>query len=115
MEPQKGMLDLPGGFVEFGESAEQALLREIREELNVEVVNPSYLTSAPNDYLYADVLYKITDLYYICEIDDISAIKPQDDVANYLLLSPNEVDPERLAFPSGRIALAQLLAFCSKN
>ncbi|MDD5034220.1 MAG: NUDIX domain-containing protein [Methylococcaceae bacterium] len=109
--PQKGMLDLPGGFVEYDETLEDALRREILEELNIRVSNLVYLTSAPNDYLYAEVLYKITDAYFLCEVEDIAGIEAKDDVAAYVLLAPEELDPQRLAFPPGRVAFRQLLEF----
>jgi 8-oxo-dGTP pyrophosphatase MutT (NUDIX family) len=37
IEPEKGRMDLPGGFVEVGEHPRDALAREAREELGVEV------------------------------------------------------------------------------
>lgn len=40
IEPNKGKYDLPGGFVDLGESIEEALSREIAEELDLQ----------PNDY-----------------------------------------------------------------
>ncbi len=36
-EPRKGMWDLPGGFADPGESAEEALGRELAEELGLVV------------------------------------------------------------------------------
>lgn len=36
-EPGKGLWTFPGGFVDLGESVEQAALREAREELDIEV------------------------------------------------------------------------------
>ena len=107
-DPHKGMLDFPGGFVEFDETAEAALTREVLEELNIKVTTLAYLTSVPNNYWYAGVLYKTTDLYFICEIDDFSTLKAMDDVAGVCWVDLNEIDPQQLAFTSGRVALRRL-------
>lgn len=37
IEPRRGYWTLPGGYVELGESAEEAVIREAREEMGVEV------------------------------------------------------------------------------
>lgn len=109
-DPQKGKLDLPGGFVEFDEAADDGLRREILEELGIAVTDLAYLGSAPNDYLFANVLYKVTDIYYTCRADDISGMAAHDDVAGYCLVDPFSVDIAELAFPSVRAAYAKLLA-----
>lgn len=107
--PGRGMLDVPGGFVDFDESVEDGLRREIREELGIAVGGFRYLLSAPNDYLYAQVPYKTTDMFFACEAPDIGGIRAADDVADYVLLAPREVDPGRFAFASTRRAFAALL------
>ena len=35
--PYKGKLDLPGGTIEFGETPEQTLLREMKEEVGIDL------------------------------------------------------------------------------
>lgn len=109
-EPALGKLDLPGGFIEFDESIEDGLRREIREELNIEVAHFRYLCSAPNDYRYAEVHYKTTDAFFVCEAPDLSDIRPADDVGDFRLVAPAALDPEELAFLSSRRAFAALLA-----
>jgi 8-oxo-dGTP diphosphatase len=42
INPHKGVLALPGGFVEFGELAEHAVLREIHEEMNITSHGPTF-------------------------------------------------------------------------
>ena len=49
-EPAKGTLDLPGGFAEPGETAEEGVRREVHEETNLTVLEAEYLFSLPNVY-----------------------------------------------------------------
>lgn len=108
-DPQKGFYDFPGGFMEWGESAEQALHREIAEELGIQIHSLAYVCSNANDYPYADVLYKLADFYFLCRTDDISNLQPQDDVASVLLVDPYAVDTSLFSFPSVCAAHAKLL------
>jgi ADP-ribose pyrophosphatase YjhB (NUDIX family) len=114
-DPAKGMLDVPGGFVEFDETVEEGLRREIYEELHIETGGFRYLRSAPNDYIYAGVPYKTTDLFFVCEAPDIGGIRAADDVADYLLIAPDDLDPARLAFTSTRAAFAGLRNWLEKT
>lgn len=110
-DPQKGTYDFPGGFMEWGESAEEALHREIAEELGIQVHSLAYVCSTANDYPYAGVTYKLADFYFLCRTDDISMLQPQDDVAGVLWVKPDAVDTSRLSFPSVREAHGKLLAY----
>jgi len=109
-DPAKGKLAIPGGFIDIGESAEQALRREFKEEVNVELNDIQYLSAHPNDYTFQDVTYPVLDFFFTARITDADNVSALDDVDAFLWLDPRDVDPDDLAFPSIRNALKTFLA-----
>ena len=81
--PQKGMLDLPGGFVDVLETAEHALCRELKEELNLEVEEMNYFMSFPNEYVFGGLSVFTIDLAYICRINSFNKINAKDDISGF--------------------------------
>jgi ADP-ribose pyrophosphatase YjhB (NUDIX family) len=101
-EPAKGTLDLPGGFVDIGESSEQAIVREVKEELNLDVGQLQFFGSFPNQYLYGDVVYFTLDLAFACTVADLSTLRAGDDAAACLFIDPRTVKPEEIGLTSIR-------------
>lgn len=109
-QPAKGRLDFPGGFVDYNESNEQALTRELMEELQLPIHNMQYLFSYPNRYLFKDILYSTLDSFFEIRLDmKPPLILQQEEVSRYLWLDLLNLDVEQLAFVSGQNALQEYL------
>ncbi|MCP4178597.1 MAG: NUDIX domain-containing protein [bacterium] len=106
-DPVKGTLDLPGGFSEYGETGEEALKREIKEELNIELTDITYFKTLPNIYKYAYVVYNTLDLIYNCTTQSMTDIKPSDDVSDYKFIHLDNVNIDDI----GLISVKNLIEF----
>lgn len=104
-DPARGMLAVPGGFVDIGETAETAVRREIKEEVNLEVGPLEFLCSAANEYDFRGIVYPVLDLAFVCRANSLEPIAALDGVESYCWLKPVEVDLADIAFPSVRAAL----------
>jgi len=113
-EPAKGQLAVPGGFVDLEETAEAALRREIKEEVNLEVGPLQFLCSATNEYHYRGVTYPVLDLNFVTRATSIASLAALDGVDSYVWLGPDEIDERQLAFPSNRCALQAYLQITSR-
>jgi ADP-ribose pyrophosphatase YjhB (NUDIX family) len=108
-DPAKGKLAVPGGFVDFGETAEEALHREVREEVNLELASLEYVCSQPNSYQYRDITYPVLDLFFSARITGGEA-SACDGVESVCWVELAQTDPTEMAFPSMREALRIYLA-----
>ena len=109
-EPQKGYLDYPGGFVDPGESAEEALERELQEEIGLKARELRYFVSAPNRYNYRGVVYNTCDLVFTGRIVSPPESLQAHEVAGYRLVDPQKMPLDSLAFPSLRWAMERFVA-----
>lgn len=103
--PGKGRLAPPGGFIDIGETAEDAVRREIREEVGLELTDIRFLCSQPNSYLYKEVAYPVLDLFFTARAVASESARALDDVESLCWRDPDEVDPDEMAFASMRAAL----------
>jgi len=110
-EPERGKLDIPGGFVDWSETAEQALAREIREELQLEIEAPTYFCSISNLYDFRGLRYRTLDLYFTCTVRDFAPLAPGDDIDGYEFVDLARLDQVPIGFDSVRRALGRLTRF----
>ncbi len=61
----KGKLDLPGGGIEFFETPEEALIREIKEETGLDVINFKILDAISKNFKWQMTEKIIEDLHHL--------------------------------------------------
>jgi NAD+ diphosphatase len=109
-EPALGKLAFPGGFINASETAENALRREVQEELSLPLTELEYLCSHPNVYHYKEVTYSVLDFFFVGRAEQITGAAAHDEIQSVCWRAPARIAPEELAFESHRQALAWLLA-----
>ncbi|MFR9524318.1 MAG: NUDIX domain-containing protein [Rikenellaceae bacterium] len=109
-EPAKGTLDLPGGFVDDSESAEQSVCREVAEECNVEVQSTQYLFSLPNIYTYSNFDVHTLDMFFECRVDSLDKLEANDDVESLQFIKIEDLDITKFGLGSIRKGLERYIA-----
>ena len=79
-EPWKGRLAFPGGFVDYGEDPEHAVLRELKEETGVDGFDPVAL--AIHGDPDRDPRKHIIALFYLVDVDPEAMPRGGDDAAD---------------------------------
>ena len=105
LDPDKGKWDLPGGFIDPNETAEEAACREIKEELGIEISNSDlkYITTSPNNYLYKNVPYRTLDIFYECALpSEVIKIKAEDEIQELIWVQRSQIDSSKIGFISIR-------------
>lgn len=100
VEPDYGKLDLPGGFVDPGETVENAVHRELKEELGLKIKSMRYLGSAPNEYVFSGFTVFTIDFSFEVIAESLENLKPMDDILDYRFYAENEFDYDNIPAPS---------------
>ncbi len=87
--PDKGEWDIPGGFLEVDESFEEAAVRELKEETNIEASEEgiefldTLAFERSGEYVVGNVFYK--------EVENITGIEASDDAEEARFWSKEEI------------------------
>ncbi|MCG8653749.1 MAG: NUDIX domain-containing protein [Pirellulales bacterium] len=104
-DPQKGFWGLPGGFVDRFESAEDAIVREVLEETNLQVSETHFLLTHPNRYNYQGTVTPVIDLFFRCQIEPGPITLVDGELDDYQWTHPSANQLRDMAFASNRIAV----------
>ena len=86
----------PGGAIEIGETLEEALKREIKEETNLDIANPKLFDIKANVHMvypnkdevyYTDIVYEVNEFY--------GDLKPDKESKELVFFSLNDL-PENI-------------------
>lgn len=98
IEPFKGKLNIPGGFLNIGESADEAAVREAKEEMGIDVELVDFLGSYPSSYGVGGK--PVLNIVFVAKYTG-GAVKPADDMNGgepQWRLMADLPDPEDLAW-----------------
>ena len=83
----ENMWEFPGGMVEFGELPEEALAREIKEEVNLDIDILKYMYS----WKWIENNEQVVGVSYLCRCKDVSTLKLSFEHRNYKWVNISEI------------------------
>ncbi len=100
--PHPGMWEFPGGKLEANESADAALIREIKEEVDLDVIQYEFLTQIDHDY--SDKLVSLW-VYHVYDFrGKATCLESQQDLR---WVNPNDLG--QFTFPAANERILQLI------
>lgn len=101
--PHQGDWDLPGGFVNWGEAPATAIVREVHEELGVDLSITKILDVAHDWYNFNGLNYSVNSIIFQGSIS--GTIVQNEEIKSLHWLSRRELPDDHLSFQSVRKAV----------
>ncbi|MCB1704059.1 MAG: NUDIX hydrolase [Halioglobus sp.] len=95
LEPRRGLWAMPAGFMEQGESLQQAAVRELREETGLEIHPGELQLSVLSSLTFVDEVY----IVFRCHHAEVALTAPSAEILDVAWLEEPEVPWGQLAYP----------------
>lgn len=90
VDPYKGYLDFPGGFLIAGETLEEGLKREVKEELGINIKVEDYIADYIVEYEYKGLTYKVMTAFFKARLKG-HKLRAGDDVSDFHFYSKEDI------------------------
>lgn len=104
---------IPGGHIEIGESTDASLIREVKEETNMDIYDIQFI--GYQEVVFDPDFYKrkhFIFLDYVCKTNTpANKIKLNSEGSDFLFMDPEKADDLLLAQPTGRTIERYLTGF----
>ena len=111
--PKQGQWGVPGGFVDAGDNLELAAIREMKEELDIDLAidRLKYITSDKDKYLYQKYEYDTVGVLFEVRLSfaEIDKLVAKDDVSEFKFFQIDQIPWQDLAFKSTARSLKEYL------
>lgn len=111
IDPGKGGFDCPGGFLDGAETLEEALTREVQEEIGIspdQYDTPKFLASGIDPYEFNGETRNVLSCIFWARLRENVELKPQDDIAAAQLTPLKDLEPSKFFFPAVQQGAAKL-------
>ncbi len=108
--PYKGSWDLPGGFVEPGETLEESVRREVKEETGIKLNGTKPFASFTGKYPHQGITYSILCMVFTAKISGQHKFSSDDEIAEIKFFPLNKIPYENIKFAETISALKEYIA-----
>ena len=108
-DPGKGKWSVPGGFIDYNETAEQGLSREILEETGLKIVKFEYFVSVPGVYWFQGIGYRTLMITFKTRFPDNGEVKLSNEATEWKWVDIGQINLDEVGNEDVREVIKSLI------